>query len=214
MKKSYLLLGMIVVGSVAGLNAMQNLTQEQIEEIKNVQGGKVYKQYLLARPPVYKILDELTSPEGTGKLEVESKIDWPSVFRIIDSMQGVIDVNEYRTRQMGLTLLERAADAGNLLAAKTLLEKYKANPNLTARKPHMRGMPIPPNALMMASSKGDLAMVGLLLKHGADPSITDINGSNSLDYVQAPTAAYWYNPAVLKILKDALMNKRSAARAA
>ena len=179
MKKLCLLSGMIVLG-FAGIKASQKLTEEQRQKIEQVQWGKIGRQQDLARPSVYKMLDALI----VGK---EKNIDWPVVFALLDSMQGVIGVHDYFTPQVGseydeFSLLALACDTNNLLAAKTLLEKYKVNPN---RDPY--------TPLMLACEKGYLAMVGLLLKHGANPSQKDPEGKNSFVYAKG-------KPAILDLL--------------
>src|SRR6185436_7913709 len=113
---------------------------------------KIIAQEQLARPAVYKMIDAAIKDNSfetaEGEPEVKTSVDWPAVFKIIDSMRGVINVNEYRTllrresliKSLGYenamfprkyTLLNIAVIAGNVSAAKTLFEKYKANPNIS-----------------------------------------------------------------------------------
>ncbi len=182
MKKSYLLSGMIVLGAVAGLNAMQ---QEQ-------------------RPMAYQMLDSLQP----GMFVFN--INWQAIFKILDEMQGVINVNEYRSTSSSSrpTLLYKAVNARNLLVAKTLLEKYKANPNIFGTSYQAGGRDEFP--LTFAIQNNDLAMVGLLLKHGADPSLKDKRGISSLDYAKE----YKTKPEILELLEENIMSRRSSAAAA
>src|SRR5260221_13047272 len=196
MKKLCLLSGMMVFGIVS-INASQRLTQEQREKLEQVQREKSTIQVQLERQPAYKMIDALVSPASVtsasdiyaGKFMYESdvKVDWVAVFNILDRMKGVVDVNEYRTYQFHNTLLIRAIIDGNFLAVKTLLEKYKANPNLT----NFYGSETP---LMLACQNGDLAIVGLLLKYGANPNLQDEQGKNSFNYAQG-------KPAILDLLR-------------
>jgi len=100
------------------------------------------------RSASYKMMDVLVD-----------KNDWPALFEFLDRMQGVIDVNEYRLGYGG-TLLAKAVLERNFLAAKTLLEKYKANPNLVGWKGLF-------NPIVNATLLGDDAMVALLRQYGA-----------------------------------------------
>ncbi|HEX4069055.1 MAG TPA: ankyrin repeat domain-containing protein [Candidatus Babeliales bacterium] len=169
MKKLLLLSGMMVFG-IASINAAQKLTEEQRRKIEEVQRGKISQQKALARPAIYKMIDPLVE-----------KRDWPAIFAMLDQMQGVIDVNEYRDGSWSLLYL--AAFEDNFLAAKTLLEKYKANPNL---KDHINtrlwddGYSPFMFAIAASSSYGDLAMVKLFLQHGANPNyiVSDNKFSN------------------------------------
>lgn len=107
------------------------------------------------RPAPYTMIDSLVRVQ---------KPDWPAVFAIIDSTLGVIDVNEYRTTEgayygSGITLLGRAVIGNNFLAVKTLLEKYKANPNV----PSAKGA----TPLWFAMHQNDDAIINLLRKYGA-----------------------------------------------
>jgi hypothetical protein len=86
--------------------------------------------------------------------------DWPAIFAILDRMQGVINVNEYRTKgSAGLTLLGLALLGRNpsFLVVKTLLEKYKADPNVPA---NLKGD-------MPSADKSDTSVNNLLRQYGA-----------------------------------------------
>ncbi len=158
MKNLYVLSGMIALGSIAGLNAMKRVKDEH--------------------PAAYQMIDALI-PEDRPFAE----IDWPAIFKILDLMVGVIDVNEYREKLNGETLLILAIQGKKLLAAKTLLEKYKANPNLPNIFPNIpmsdnKGT----NPLTFACFADDLPMAKLLLHYGADPFIKDGSGHDSFYY--------------------------------
>src|SRR4030095_8631764 len=141
MKKLYLLSGTLLLGIFASINAMES------------------------RPEIYGIIDSLVpeyEPFGAS-WRLASKVDWPAVFVNLDLMKDTIAVNEYRSLN-NETLLCRAVWGLNFLAAKTLLEKYKANPNLLCGKAKN-------TALYLAVIKRDVLMVKLLLMHGANPNI-------------------------------------------
>jgi hypothetical protein len=109
-------------------------------------------------------------------------IDWSGVFAILDSMQNVISVNEYRSLQGDSLLYLAAVGTGSYVAAKTLLEKYGANPNIDNDK-QMPGV-TPLRQLVNnlgvrgANVKSDLPMIQLLLAYGANPNIKDKNGED------------------------------------
>jgi len=185
MKKICLLSGMMVLSIVVDVNAM-----EEGQDFR-------YKGII---PETDKVLDALFM--GSRGLGVRyNAIDWPAVFAILDSMQGVINVNEYYTPVDKDILLVAAIQGGKILAAKTLLEKYKANPNqpehssLAGRRP-----------LMFACENNDLPMVKLLLLHGADPNLKDVFGRDCFYYAGQNT---WYarqrgetNPKILEVLNQ------------
>ena len=180
MKKSYLLLVIMTMGVTINAKHMGQRAQLSVEE---VQKRKLARQQVLARKPVYKMLDALLTDETIHGWTIKSQIDWSSVFHIIDSMKDVISVNEYATPDYEqYTLLDLASEKNNLLAAKTLLEKYKANPNGGDMTP-----------LMIACEKGNIPMVNLLLEHGGNPSKKDPLGKTSFDYARN-------HPEVLKVL--------------
>jgi len=131
-----------------------------------------------SRPGIYQMLDQLVS-----------KNDWPTIFAFLDVMK--VSVNEY-TDVYNRSLLYLAILNKNLLAAKTLLEKYNANPNLKAMA-HSFIFPMYP--LMLACMKQDLPMIQLLLLHGANPYLKDNNNENCFEYRHAKN-----NPAILELL--------------
>jgi len=164
MKKSYLLSEMIVLVVIASMA----VASEQ-PTVKEVQKRKLAIQKELVRPPVYKIIDSLVE-----------KHDWPAIFKMLDELQGAINVNEYFTPG-GAPLIFVAATDKNFLAAKTLLEVYKANPNIS----HSQSKN---TALMFASmvgGTGDIPMIKLLLHYGANPAQLNTYGQCSIDW--APT---------------------------
>lgn len=184
MKKLCLLSGMIAFTTVISVNASEvrktlgNLTKEQRAEIEKVQKEKIADQKRRARPPVYYMLDQLFT--GVSR----TQINWPAVFEILDSMQGVIGVNDYINLQ-DQTLLLDAVNGKELLVAKKLLEEYQASPNFANKDGRM--------PLMAACSMGDLPMVKLLLLHGANPHLKTKGGRDS----------FWFakdQPAILAIL--------------
>jgi hypothetical protein len=127
------------------------------------------------RPEVYQMIDETIQ----GAFDV----DWGLVFSILDSMPGVIDVNQYRYSYDGKTLLYKAVYRKNFAAAKTLLEKYHANPNIA--NINKRGELSPDsNPLLLAIELNDYRMVNLLLTHGADPNKKNSNGQNCLEQLE------------------------------
>ncbi len=185
MKKLHLLSGMIVFSAVASINAdvayPGGITGEQARKIEAVQWKKIERQRELERPDVYKLID-VAIEEGVRRyggepgremlIEDPIIVNWPVIFNILNSMRGIIDVNEYRTYNFDYPLLYVAVKQGNALAVKTLLEKYNANPNALAYewpsamadagKPGEEMTP-----LMLARKQGDNAIVNLLIKHGA-----------------------------------------------
>ncbi len=110
-------------------------------------------------PAVYHMLDSLV-PIGQP---VKS---WKSIFALLDRMMGVIDVNEY-TDLEGNTLLISAIKENNFIAAKTLLEKYHADPNMQVINNF--GISITPlsMAYTVYNATGDLTMFDLLNHYGA-----------------------------------------------
>lgn len=202
MKNVYLLSGMIVLGSVAGLNAMEQ-----------------------GRPAIYQIIDSLVH-KYKGPYYYH-KSDWPAIFKMLDEFKDVISVNEYlfRTGNIGAgfnfsPLLAVAVEENNLLVAKELLEKYHANPNAenlkitgeellkkhgaNAKNRQIIGIELfkkysdNPNvelfekndlsktgwtALRSACSNLDVPMVKLLLKHGASPNVKHDN-TNIIEMVE------------------------------
>ena len=179
MKKLCLLSGMIVL-SVVGINASQKLTEEQRRNIEQVQWGKIERQRQLARPAIYTMVDASIKEEpASGRIDENGQwveetpekvvVDWPAVFRIIDSMRGTINVNEYNTPLFNDSLIWIAVEQGNALATKMLLEKYKANPNTPGcTVKHEEGQICHRKSLLsVAQHKKDAAIATLLKKHGA-----------------------------------------------
>jgi hypothetical protein len=182
MKKLCLLSGLMLLG-IASINAdiiiPGGLKEKHISKIEDVQHEKIKHQKELARPAVYKMLDPL----------VEKK-DWPAIFAILDQMQRVIDVNEYRT-SWGSSLLAVAALSKNFLAVKTLLEKYNADSNVQASSGISKGN----TALMFACSNRDLVIVKLLLQYGANPYLKNAYGTDSFKFAEK-------YPEVIKLLQE------------
>lgn len=164
MKKIRLLSGMIMLGVVASVKAIK-LPKQRKEQlsIEEVQRKKLTRQQELARKPVYKMVDPL--------IEDINNIDWPSVFHILRSMKGVINVNEYRTPD-NESLLDLAALNNSPKATKILLEDYKANPNPAI------GDCTP---LMIACAYGHIPVIKELLKSGADAYMLNPEGRSSVD---------------------------------
>ncbi len=67
-----------------------------------------------------------------------------------------------------------AAALGKLDHARVLLQEHRANPNLLDS--------LGCSALLIACAKGNFAMAGLLLAHGADPMLSQAN-AKPLDYL-------------------------------
>lgn len=173
MKKVYLLSGMCCLFALAiNINAAQKLSEKQRMRLETAQGKKSEHQRELARPPVYKMIDAAIEEEYNVEFDSEGnmirkdilKVDWQAIFKILDSMRGVIGVNEYRTWLSNLPLLWIAVKQKNLLAVKTLLEKYKANPNFSTWVPDFED---DMTSLMLARKLGDTTIVNLLIKYGA-----------------------------------------------
>lgn len=128
--------GNVVRRSPEGIKRQQ---REQRKAILDVQHGKVARQKELVRPAVYKMLDALITDtvEGAGRTtKFVITVDWPAVFAILDSMEGVIDVNEYRTLR-GSSLFDLAGRQKNFSAATTLVQKYKAIPSQIMLKSYL-----------------------------------------------------------------------------
>lgn len=176
MKRIHFLLGVLFFGVAnVRINASQKLTQKQRDRLEIATSKKAEHQRELARPPVYKMIDaaiEEKSEYGSDELGKMTStetfnVNWPTVFNILDSMRGVISVNEYRTFTYNYPLLWLAVKQNNLLVAKILLEKYKANPNILVDLPFFVGEeePKPMSPLMLAREQGDKAMINLLSKY-------------------------------------------------
>ncbi len=136
MKKLCLLSGMMafslvvnadITNNQGNLKTPGNITEEERQKIEQVQWGKITRQEELARPATYKMLDSLIRPLSVSGLREEEVVDWTTVFAILDSMRGVIDVNEYCT-PLRNTLLGLAAEEENIPVIRILCEKYNANP--------------------------------------------------------------------------------------
>jgi hypothetical protein len=169
----YLLSGMVVLGIINNINA--RIVGQQQLSIEEVQRRKLARQKELARKPVYKMLDSLIVDQQGLEYVIKNNIDWPAIFHILDSMKGVISVNEYTAPdESECTLLCLAVEKNNLSATQTLLEKYKANPN----KGEM-------TVLMIACENKNVPMVELLLKHGGDIYKKDPNGMDAIDWITA-----------------------------
>ncbi|HLJ31785.1 MAG TPA: hypothetical protein VKU36_05065 [Candidatus Babeliales bacterium] len=179
MKKLCLLSGMIVCGVIASdVKNPGGLTEKQRGRIEQVQLQKIARQRQLERPDVYRMVDAAIKEEGRisydGEGNLEEKIEvktvnWPIIFSVLDSMRGVISVNEYRTYENDYPLLYVAVEQKNATAVKNLLEKYKANPNVLVEVfPSTYGDPMKEmTPLMLAREKGDNAIANLLIKYGA-----------------------------------------------
>jgi hypothetical protein len=120
-----------------------------------------------SRHESYQILDQAVAQD-----------DWGLIFTILESMQGVIDVNEY-TDRTGTSLLHIAVFNKKHLAAKKLLEEYNANSNIKYNGFSFVHRTYP---IMTACMKGDLPMINLLLKHGANPHLQDSKGKTAFDF--------------------------------
>jgi ankyrin repeat protein len=180
MKSSYILTGIAALSAIMCLNGMQKLTSEELGEIERVQEQKFSIQKEKARPSVYKIIDDLYA---------ENK--WNGIFTVLDEMRNVINVNEYRTLD-NKTLLGAAVARENFMVAKTLLEKYKANPNILSAFPAYGYSHVYP--LMMACANQDLPMIKLLLFYNANPNLKNKNGATSFDYTRG-------NPEIKNVLE-------------
>src|SRR5438477_10130955 len=100
-------------------------------------------------------------------------------------MKGIISVNEYTTFNWNYSLLWLAVKKNNVAIAKTLLEKYKADPNRLTYIPYEEGEePSSMFPLMLACQNSDIAMIKLLLQHGANPNLRNEEGKNSFCYAK------------------------------
>ena len=138
------------------------------------------------RPATYKMLDPLVE-----------KYNWPAIFAVLDQMQGVIDVNEYRSPD-GFPLLVLAAIDMSFLAVKTLLEKYKANPNVqvSSRDINKGGTSLEWACYNSGSRpKKSVPIVKLLLHYGANPYIKHARGYDSFTWAEQI-------PSLLKLLQE------------
>ena len=187
MKKLCLLSGMMVF-VVACVNASEvrktpgKIKESQRQKIEDVQWEKIKRQQHLARPAIYTMVDALIKEENSsGHTDDNGQyiedtparvvVDWPAVFIILDKMKGIINVNEYITFENGDSLLWVAVEQGNFSVAKTLLEKYKADPNFGSQctGDHDQNVKCNMNRtiLVLAREKKDLLMAMLLRQHGA-----------------------------------------------
>jgi hypothetical protein len=175
MKKVVLLSGMIGLGLAANVNArIVEKAQLSIDEVNRKKLVDQKIREIRDRKPVYTMLDALIVKDAGTVIDAytqpiagyqfKNNIDWAAIFHILDSMQGVISVNEYMTpmtltaddKPMGnYLLLDIAVETNNLSAAKILLEKYKANPNKGPYTPYQQAL----------ESK-NAPMINLLMKHG------------------------------------------------
>ena len=128
------------------------------------------------------------------------KRNWHAIFVKLNQMQGDI-VNKYITIDGGTLLIDAVID-GNSAAAKILLEKYNANPDIAIVAEHPSSGGATP--LMLACMRGNTAMVKLLLDHKANPYLKDKWGKT--------VYAYAKDPEILDLLRT-YANPSSAAAA-
>ena len=161
MKRSYILLGLIVAGYFVANNAMEN------------------------RPEVYKQIDNcMKSPAVLmtyGNIELKIKISWPCVFRVLKSMpKNVVKtiIDQYRLSNLyNYTLLEIAVLTDDVEAVRTLLKDYKAKPNIKDNQGNTA-------FIQACRNNKDPKIVQLLLENGADPYLKNKNGDDSFDLVK------------------------------
>lgn len=175
MKKAYFLIAISIIATTITIHAM-----DPVMDPNNT------------RNPLVKLIDTFI---GSTANEISS--NWHGIFTTLDKLSSggftPFTVNEYLSPE-GHTLLCHAIQDNDFLAAKILLEKYGANPNgktLTGMTP-----------LMFACKDGYVDMVVLLLQHGANPLIQNINGKDSF-FFAATYAKYniMQDDTVLRILK-------------
>lgn len=188
MKKLYLLSGIMVFSVASNINASGYVGEmtTAADVYKNIA-----RQEVLERPLVYKELDKIM----TGNF---GEINWDPIFNFLDAKKGkgkdAINANKYRF--MGTTLLGIAINQGQLPAVTKLLETYKVDPNVPTFVSKFRWN----TALQLACSlykfvkQDSLAIITVLLEHGANPYFYDDEGLNSFDWAQQ------YAPDALKIL--------------
>jgi ankyrin repeat protein len=218
---------MIIIANCNVINAAQEvkenkaigrLTYEQQNALENVLSNQNERQLDLARPPVYKMIDAaivegpLMPADDERAVWAKVAVNWQTVFKIIDSMQGVINVNEYKTRDYEYPLLWLAIRQKNIPVIKILLEKYKTDPNYMAVPLYYSVGRIPRNyekypdapgalsGLMVACKMGDVEIVKLLLQHGGNPNLKNRLGEDSFTYAK--------DAATIKALNEARNSKK------
>ena len=145
------------------------------------------------RHPLFKLMDQFIGNDTLG-----TYTNWDAVFALLkefDQEGHAFTANEYLSQDY-TTLLFKAAEDNNIMAAQRLLGIYKAIPN---RATIRNGM----TPLMIASFNGNTEMVKLLMKWGADPYIKNNQGHDSFYFAER---YYQLNPRarnriVLNILK-------------
>jgi len=142
------------------------------------------------RHSVFTALDTLMPEYGTAA-------NWQAIFSFLQKLVyegNIFTVNDYFS-QYGLTLLCQAAEDDDFLATKILLEQYNANPNKGTKSTGM-------TPLMIACHNGNIELVVLLLRHGANPSIKNKEGHDSFYFAQK-YAQYdlLHDNTILRILK-------------
>jgi len=186
MKNSYFLSLVIGFSMIGSLRASQSGTVEYKEPTIQEVMAKKTAQYKETKRETYQILDPLVSNI--------SKVDWPVVFSILDSMRGVINVNEYRTfDKKEQTLLAKAVEENNLSAVQKLLKVYGANPNIISQSPKASGTLMTP--LMSACLFDYTPVVKLLLEYGGNPSLTTSRGHDCFFIAKD-------NPEILRLLNQ------------
>ena len=146
------------------------------------------------RHPMFdNLIDQLIGNDALG-----TTTNWDAIFAVLKKLSAdgnAFTANEY-TSPENLTLLAKAAEDNNLLAAKKLLALWNARPNTATQR---NGM----TPLMIASFNGSIEMVKLFMEWGGNPYIKNNEGHDSFYFAEK---YYQMNPnvrnrAILDILK-------------
>jgi len=124
------------------------------------------------RHPLFNLMDQFIGTSDTAT-------NWDAIFALLKKLSAegnAFTANEYLT-QDGLTLLSKAAEDNNVLAARKLLALWSAKPNAATIS---NGT----TPLMIASFNGNIEMVRLLMKYGANPNIKNNAGKDSFYFTE------------------------------
>ncbi|GAA6052599.1 hypothetical protein JCM3770_006395 [Rhodotorula araucariae] len=123
--------------------------------------------------------------------------DLAAIFRILDHPQpDQPHVTASDPDDEGITPLHWAAINGNVVCSKALLDR--------GALVDARGGDLDATPLMWAARNGHLAVVHLLVKHGADPTMTDQQGFNALHLAVHSSSAFLLAYLLLTLLPVAV----------
>ncbi len=126
------------------------------------------------RNPMFKLIDQFIGSDALG-----TPTNWDAVFALLKTLAkegNAFTANEYSS-QDGLTLLSKAAEDNDVLAAKKLLGLWNAKPNAAMIR---NGM----TPLMIACFNGNIEMARLLIEYGANPYIKNNEGHDSFYFAE------------------------------